>query len=99
MREDETPTLTDEMIDDAAFRAAMRALREEILADPDPRPVIERRILRGSFRPDLTTVAEVFQWHARDRERQARLAMLDRRSGTPGEDEDESVVVADQAAS
>ena len=47
-------------------------VQAERLADPDPRPVIERRILNGTLRPDLTTHAEVFQWWAREKLRRDR---------------------------
>jgi hypothetical protein len=83
---------TDEQLTEAAMYAARERIEAEMGADPDPRPVIARRILAGTLRPDWTTDAEVHQWHARDRERRERLAAMSL-------DEDESVVVADQAAS
>jgi protein gp37 len=56
------------------IHAAVRWLSAEPLLGPidlsslmprDPRPVIDRRILNGTLRPDHTTFAEIAQWQAR----------------------------------
>lgn len=39
-----------------------------LVANPDPRPVIARRLLAGTMRVDWTTYAETADWNERARE-------------------------------